>query len=158
RLTGRTLHRWRLDAGTTVRDMIRPLAREQLIAGAQPLYVFNLAQDMSGSTAALVNGDQYAPEKLGLTEAHRLATGNRVLVAVIDSGVDASHPDLAGAVVDNLEAANDNAPHAHGTGMAGGAGADPRQGGDPPPGGGLPARGVCPAEDNGRGPAFTITK
>ena len=67
RLTGRTLHRWRLDAGTTVVDMIRTLTREQQIAGAQPLYIFELAQDMSGSTAGLVNGDQYAPEKLGLT-------------------------------------------------------------------------------------------
>jgi len=119
RLTGRTLHRWRLDGGTPVPDMIRNVAREQLIAGAQPLYLFALAQDMSGSTASLVNGDQYAPEKLGLTDAHRLATGNRVLVAVIDSGVDATHPDLADAVVANLDAASDTAPHAHGTGMAG---------------------------------------
>jgi hypothetical protein len=119
RLTGRTLHRWRLDGGTTVPDMIRALTREQQIAGAQPLYLYELTQDMSGSTAGLVNGDQYAPEKLGLPEAHRLATGNRVLVAVIDSGVDAAHPDLVGAVVDSLDAANDNAPHAHGTGMAG---------------------------------------
>src|SRR5262245_31407069 len=119
RLTGRTLHRWRLDGGTPVPDMIRNVAREQQIAGAQPLYLFALAQDMSGSTASLVNGDQYAPEKLGLTEAHRLATGNRVLVAVIDSGVDATHPDLADSVVANLEAAADTAPHAHGTGMAG---------------------------------------
>ena len=46
-----------------------------------------------------MNSDQYAPEKLGLPEAHRLATGNRVVVAVIDSEVDAAHPDLAGAIV-----------------------------------------------------------
>src|SRR5262245_10962753 len=107
RLTGRTLHRWRLDGGTTVPDMIRTLTREQQIAGAQPLYLYELSQDMSGSTANLVNGDQYAPEKLSLPEAHRLATGNRVLIAVIDSGVDASHPDLAGAIVENLDAAKD---------------------------------------------------
>src|SRR5262249_61701180 len=138
RLTGRTLHRWRLDAGTTVRDMIRPLAREQLIEGAQQLFVFNLAQDMSGSTAGLVNGDQYAPEKLGLTEAHRLATGNRVLVAVIDSGVDASHSDLADAVVANLDAATDTAPHPHGTGMAGAVAAPRRTIGTAPPAGAPP--------------------
>jgi subtilisin family serine protease len=119
RLTGRTLHRWRLDGGGTVADMIRGLARERVIAGAQPLYVYELAQELAGPTVALLNGDQYAPEKLGLTEAHRLATGNRVLVAVIDSGVDAAHPDIAGAVVDNLDAAADTTPHSHGTGMAG---------------------------------------
>src|SRR5262249_43275011 len=69
--------------------------------------------------AGLGNGGKSASEMLGLTESHRLATGNRVLVAVIDSGVDATHPYLADAVVGNLDAANDNAPHAHGTGMAG---------------------------------------
>ena len=45
RLTGRTLHRWRFDGGGTVADKIRELAREQQIAGAQPLYIFELAQD-----------------------------------------------------------------------------------------------------------------
>ena len=119
RLTGRTLHRWRLDGGGTVPDMIRGMVGEQQIAGAQPLYVYELAQNTAAGTAALVNGDQYAPEKLGLPDAHRLATGNRVLVAVIDSGVDANHPDLGDAVVANLDAAADRAPHGHGTGMAG---------------------------------------
>jgi subtilisin family serine protease len=158
RLTGRTLHRWRLDAGTTVVDMIRALTREQQIAGAQPLYLFELAQDMSGSTAGLVNGDQYAPEKLGLTEAHRLATGNRVLVAVIDSGVDASHPDLAGAVVDNLDAANDNAPHAHGTGMAGAIAAHRSMLGTAPRVGLLTVRAFSTRANSADGTTFNIIK
>jgi subtilisin family serine protease len=158
RLTGRTLHRWRLDAGTTVVDMIRTLTREQQIAGAQPLYLFELAQDMSGSTAGLVNGDQYAPEKLGLTEAHRLATGNRVLVAVIDSGVDASHPDLAGAVVDNLDAANDNAPHAHGTGMAGAIAAHRSMLGTAPRVGLLTVRAFGTRPNSADGTTFNIIK
>jgi hypothetical protein len=158
RLTGRTLHRWRLDAGTTVVDMIRALTREQQIAGAQPLYLFELAQDMSGSTAGLVNGDQYAPEKLGLTEAHRLATGNRVLVAVIDSGVDASHPDLAGAVVDNLDAANDNAPHAHGTGMAGAIAAHRSMLGTAPRVGLLTVRAFGTRPNSADGTTFNIIK
>jgi Subtilase family len=158
RLTGRTLHRWRLDGGTTVPDMIRALTREQQIAGAQPLYLYELSQDMSGSTAGLVNGDQYAPEKLGLTEAHRLATGNRVLVAVIDSGVDASHPDLAGAVVDNLEAANDNAPHAHGTGMAGAIAAHRSMLGTAPRVGLLTVRAFSTRANSADGTTFNIIK
>ncbi len=116
RLTGRTLHRWRLDGGGTVANMIRGLAGERQVAGAQPNYIYVLAQD----ELTPANGDQYAPEKLNLAEAHRLATGSRILVAVIDSGVDASHPDLAGAITANFDAATDNArPHPHGTGMAG---------------------------------------
>jgi subtilisin family serine protease len=158
RITGRTLHRWRLDAGATVPDMIRALAREQPVAGAQPVYVFTLAQDMSGSTASLVNGDQYAPEKLGLTEAHRLATGNRVLVAVIDSGVDASHPDLTDAVVANLDAANDNAPHAHGTGMAGAIAAHRSMLGTAPRVGLLTVRAFSVRPNSADGTTFNIIK
>ena len=37
---------------------------------------------------------QYTLTKLRLGEAHSLARGNNVLVAVIDSGIDASHPEL----------------------------------------------------------------
>jgi subtilisin family serine protease len=113
---------------------------------------------MSGSTAGLVNGDQYAPEKLGLTEAHRLATGNRVLVAVIDSGVDASHPDLAGAVIDNLDAANDNAPHAHGTGMAGAIAAHRSMLGTAPRVGLLTVRAFSTRQNSADGTTFNIIK
>ena len=46
--------------------------------------------------------------------------GDRVLVAVIDFEVDASHPDLAGAIIADFDfSAGNERPHAHGTGMAG---------------------------------------
>jgi len=116
RLTGRTLHRWRLDGGGSVADMIRNLAGERLVAGAQAIFIFRFAQ----SEPAPMNGEQYAPQKLNLPEAHRLATGNRVVIAVIDSEVDAAHPDLAGAVTASFNTSPDKEkPHAHGTGMAG---------------------------------------
>ena len=116
RLTGRTLHRWRLDGGGTVASMIRGLNREPQIAGAQPNYLYELTQD---NTAA-ANGAQYAAEKLRLAEAHQFATGRGILVAVIDSGVDASHPELTGAVTANFDSSKDDTkPHPHGTGMAG---------------------------------------
>src|SRR5215207_4296201 len=35
-LTGRRMHRWRLDGGGTVEAMVRGLLGERLIAGAQP--------------------------------------------------------------------------------------------------------------------------
>ena len=77
-------------------------------------FLFTLSQ----TAPAQINGDQYAPEKLSLPEAHRLATGNRVLIAVIDSEVDASHPDLAGAVTANFDATGQGqaarARHRHG--------------------------------------------
>jgi hypothetical protein len=35
-----------------------------------------------------------------LLEAHKITNGDDVLVAVIDSKIDASHPDLVGVIVD----------------------------------------------------------
>ena len=59
--------------------------------------------------------------KLGLPEAHRIATGKDVKVAVIDSEIDRQHPDLAGAIADNFDAlpSDERTAHPHGTGMAG---------------------------------------
>jgi subtilisin family serine protease len=55
-----------------------------------------------------------------LVDAHRLATGDGVLVAVIDSGIDDAHPDLAGTIAAKFDTlATDEKPHAHGTEMAG---------------------------------------
>jgi Subtilase family len=115
RLTGHTLHRCRRDGNQTVVEMIRALATERQIVGAQPVYRFVTIQSAGSNETA----EQYAPEKLGATEAHRLATGNRVIVALIDSGVDPNHPDLAGAIAGSYDAADAERPHAHGTGMAG---------------------------------------
>ena len=47
--------------------------------------------------AALTEGDpaQYALAKLRLPEAHTLAHGANVTIAVINSGIDVKHPELA---------------------------------------------------------------
>src|ERR1700674_5721051 len=56
RLTGRTLHRWRLDGGGSVTAMIRGLNGERQVAGAQPNYLYELMQN----TLTPGDGDQYA--------------------------------------------------------------------------------------------------
>jgi subtilisin family serine protease len=154
RLTGRTLHRWHLDGGGTVQAMIRGLSREQQIAGAQAIYLYAMTEE-----AAQANADQYAPEKLGLPEAHRLATGDRVLVALIDSGVDANHPDLAGAIVANFDAATeDTTPHPHGTGMAGAIAARRTVVSSAPGVGLLTVRAFNTKANSGEGTTFNIIK
>jgi subtilisin family serine protease len=63
---------------------------------------------------------QYAITALKLDEAHRLAQGQGVIIAVIDSGIDESHPEIAGAIADRFDAVGGTfTPHAHGTAMAG---------------------------------------
>jgi subtilisin family serine protease len=106
-----------------------------------------------------VNDDQYAPQKLNLPEAHRLATGNQILIAVIDSGVDASHPDLAGAIIANFDAATDEArPHSHGTGMAGAIAARRTVLGVAPRVGLLTVRAFGSRASNAEGTTFNIIK
>jgi hypothetical protein len=64
---------------------------------------------------------QYGPLKVHLPEAHELALGRGVTVAVIDSQVDVAHPDLSGAVVRSFDAVGDAdaAPDFHGTAVVG---------------------------------------
>jgi subtilisin family serine protease len=154
RLTGRTLHRWRTDGATSVPDMIGNLVGERQVAGAQPNYLYALAE-----AAVPMNAEQYAPQKLGLPEAHRLATGNRVVVAVIDSEVDASHPDLAGAVTGSFNALTaGEKPHAHGTGMAGAIAARRTVLGTAPRAGLLTVSAFSTRAAEAEGTTFTILK
>jgi hypothetical protein len=119
-LSGGTLFRFRVTDGRPVADVIRALESEN-IGVAQPNYVFKLQQD--ATLAARGTGgtpSQYVVDKLRLVDVHRIAIGSNVLVAVIDSEIDAKHPELAGAVVDEFDTiGNHDKPHAHGTGMAG---------------------------------------
>jgi subtilisin family serine protease len=158
RLTGRTLHRWRIDNGTSVQDMIRNVCTnpaDRVVAGAQPNYLYALAQDSKEP----VNDAQYAPEKLKLLDAHRLADGNKVLVAIIDSEVDASHPDLAGAITASFDAsADDERPHPHGTGMAGAIAAHRTMLGTAPRVGLLTVRAFSATANSAQGTTFNILK
>ncbi|HXO68324.1 MAG TPA: S8 family serine peptidase, partial [Bradyrhizobium sp.] len=63
---------------------------------------------------------QYALAKLRLPEAHALSRGANVTVAVIDSGIDVTHPELADAIAESFDALGAReGPHVHGTGIAG---------------------------------------
>ena len=61
--------------------------------------------------------------QLATTQTHQYVTGSGVSIAIVDSGIDTSHPDLNGVVVwqENLVDDKDKKPHAerHGTGIAG---------------------------------------
>ena len=63
---------------------------------------------------------QYAVAQLRLPQAHALVRGMNVTIAVIDSGIDAKHPELANSVADSFDAlGSKEGPHVHGTGIAG---------------------------------------
>ncbi|GAA3701667.1 hypothetical protein GCM10022377_14170 [Zhihengliuella alba] len=54
--------------------------------------------------------DQYWLKDYGITEAWKVSHGEGVKVAVIDTGVDSSHPDLTGNVVGGMDASGAGAP------------------------------------------------
>ena len=65
-------------------------------------------------------GLQWAADRMQLVSLHRLTEGKDVLVALIDSGIDVTHPELAGSqikLVDMIGGAFK--ANAHGTSMAG---------------------------------------
>jgi Subtilase family/Fervidolysin N-terminal prodomain len=121
-LVGTTYHRWRIADGRSVADVIRALEADGVVRHAQPNYRFMLAQAVPSPTASIERdaNAQYASVMLHLGEAHRFATGEKVLVAVIDSAIDTSHPEIIDAVADRFDAiAPMGAANPHGTGMAG---------------------------------------
>jgi subtilisin family serine protease len=116
-LTRRRIARLRIDDGRPVAAVIRSLQAEASILGAQANLLFTVQQGAAAATAA--DPVQYSLAKLRLPQAHALAKGESVAVAVIDTMIDATHPDLAGVVAASFDATGTpNKPHAHGTGIA----------------------------------------
>src|SRR5262244_394687 len=125
-ITGSTVVRFRITDGRSPAEIIAALAAIQLVAVAQPNYVYTLQQQPSNPVPAsrgdATQGDpaQYMLDKLKISDAHRMVRGTNVPIAVIDSEIDVTHPDLEGVVTKRFDAvgAPENS-HAHGTGMAG---------------------------------------
>ncbi len=148
-LAGATLIRARLNEGRTARTVLAQMARDARVARAQPNYVYTLQQAAGptpDAVSAVAPGlgaqslgapavppiaplvsiapmralqPQYIVEKLRLGDLHKLTRGEKIKVAVIDSGADQSHPELQGVVAAAFDAlGGEAAPHAHGTAMA----------------------------------------
>ncbi|MGY4569133.1 S8 family serine peptidase [Bradyrhizobium pachyrhizi] len=117
-LLGATIGRFRIPGNRSAEMASRELASDAGVRSVQPNYRYALQDQEAASGGS--DPAQYAPTQLHLPAAHKLARGMNVTIAVIDSGVDVAHPELANTVADAFDAlGSKDAPNAHGTAIAG---------------------------------------
>jgi hypothetical protein len=117
-LIGATIGRFRINDRRSVETVSREFGADASVRSVQPNFRYLLQE----AKAVAAEGDpaQYALSKLHLPEAHTLARGANVRIAVIDSGIDARHPELAGSIAETFDAlGSKEGAHVHGTGVAG---------------------------------------
>ena len=96
------------------------VAHDSDVAWAQPMELFS-ARGAAGSPNDPLYAAEPAAAQWHLADLHRIATGRGIKVAVIDSGIEVRHPDLAGQILmsRNFVAGQSAAAEQHGTGVAG---------------------------------------
>ncbi len=108
---------FRVPDGDDLDTKISDVSEDSRVVGVQPMNVFETLA-YNDELVSL----QHAPTSLEAFRAHRSATGKSVRVALIDTGVDRSHPDLEGGIVDVRDFigdGSDGANEVHGTALAG---------------------------------------
>src|ERR1700722_19923262 len=114
-LTNETLRLWRIPDAREVGTVVAELGGEDALRSIQPNYVY-------APQAEAAAAGQYSLGRLNVDASLVLATSEPIRVAVIDTAIDAQHPDLKGAVestFDALEGAGGKHVLDHGTSIAG---------------------------------------
>lgn len=125
---------YEVNANESVDAVLEKINSDPRIAFAEPLVDFQLMQSATVGQSSpertqlddpLLNV-QYPQAYALLEDLHHLGTGNNVKVGIIDSGVDTSHPDLAGRIhaTESLINSSISSSLEHGTAVAGIIGAN----------------------------------
>jgi serine protease len=114
---------------TTHRATGRAAAAGLIRSAQQAPHALGVELDVAVHAEAITGGDTYRGSQwdittLDATTAWGLSSGAGATVAVIDTGVDATHPDLAGRLLTGVDLITDTEgaaidPHGHGTHVAG---------------------------------------
>lgn len=110
---------YQLPADTDQSRLLAALKRDARVESAQPLLIFKTAGERYNDPYASL---QHNVQEMGVAEAQTLSRGAGVRVAVIDTGVQADHPDLPTHVLTRNFVDNDPGAFradAHGTAIAG---------------------------------------
>jgi subtilisin family serine protease len=121
------LERVRARSSAAAEAAVEHLERDPRVLYAEPELPRTATQDRAGAASSIV---QWALTQINVPAAWGLTVGsNQNVVAVIDSGVELSHPDLVGRLiagwdfVDDDASPEDETPVGHGTHVAGVIGA-----------------------------------
>jgi len=158
-LTGSTVSLFRIVGQRPVEQVQAELRADAAVRSVQPNFRYVL-QDQK-TVPAVAEGDpaQYALAKLRIPEAHTLANGKGVVVAVIDSAIDTDHPELAGSIAGSFDALDArDGPHVHGTGIAGAIVAHARLMGSAPAARILAIRAFGVTQGTAESTSFTILR
>ena len=137
------------------------MRREFAADGSVRSVQLNFRYVLQDQKTAPTEGDpaQYALAQLRLPQAHTLARGMNVTIAVIDSGIDVRHPELANSIADSFDAlGSKEGPHVHGTGIAGAIVAHARLMGSAPEARMLAIRAFGAASSGAESTSYVILK
>lgn len=117
----------RVADGATLTDTVAALQAEADVRWVQPVNDFSVSATYSDEHFSR----QHALSAMNVSRAHQIATGDAVRIALIDTGVDTTHPDLAERITFARDFVNDGlgaVGEDHGTAMAGVLAADAHNG------------------------------
>jgi subtilisin family serine protease len=106
--------------GRSIAEAAEEVSRDADVAWAQPVELYSAKGEAASHNDPLYAA-QPAAGQWHLAELHHIATGRGVRIAVIDSGIEVRHPDLAGQLIvnRNFVAGQSLTIEQHGTGVAG---------------------------------------
>jgi hypothetical protein len=102
-------------------QLLAQLAADPRVESVEPMQTFRVLAQGVPAQGDPLGATQPAMADWHLRELHKLATGRHVTVAALDTGVDATHPDLRGQrlLTRNFIDGNAYAAETHGTAVAG---------------------------------------